>query len=263
MSALQIFSDSFRFYGRLFNKIFWLSVAYSLAPLLLGGGMAGAGQASGSLGLVFLGMMAMMLSICFFYSYQLILIHQFSEEQDDSLRAAFSKALDRTVPFFMSMMAMALFFMVIFVPIMVIGVSVLSPEGQNPEAMSQTTTLLFLLLMLPAAFAMYRLMFVPLYVIVKRAGIKEAFSASNQHIRKNGLVFRGMSLMGLLMLVYIILFVVLQKMIAVEPAALGFLQFALNIIVSPFFAIYLYRLFILSMPAAPVVAETNEENEDG
>ena len=258
MTALQVLTDSFRFYGRLFNKIFWLSVAYTLAPMLLAGVAFGMSQASGSAFMMLLGTVLMFVSISFFYSYQVRLIHQFSDQQNDSLKDAFPHAVNRTMPFLGSMFAMGLFFLVTIVPLMLLAIGLVGVD-EDPAQDASKSSIVLLIVMLPAAFFMYRLMFVPMYVIVKETKVIDAFTASNQHIKKNGLVFRGMGVLLLVTLPYFAIVMLSQHMIALSPAAMGFLQFGLNIIVSPFFAVFMYRLFMVSMPAEPL---DNPEQED-
>jgi len=291
MTAWTIFSDSFRFYGRLFNKIFWLSVAYSLLPFVLGGVMVAAGQASGSVAIMLLGMLVMLLLVGFFYTYQITLIDQFSSQGNDSLRDALPRASNRTLPFLgsgLSLMMVAMLVMLlsgivmaILMPVLGIDVSGLeaattadaaSLENRvelnvdggvalEPNSLSWQDMLLALVMLAPLAWVMYRLIFVPLYVIVDGSSVRESFTLSNQHVRKNRLVFWGLSLMFVVMLFYTLVLTVSQLVLALNPLATAFLQFALNIVLTPFFAVYLYRLFMVSKPVAVQTDSQNPQPE--
>lgn len=258
MTAKQVLTDSFRFYGRLFNKIFWLSIAYNLAPILLAGTAFGVGQALGNNLIVLLGHIATILSISFFYSYQIRLIHQFSETQNDSLRQALPDAMNRTLPFLGAMFVMGGFVLLISLPLAIVMVGVLDIKD-NPDSTSSIIAMSIMFLVM--ALFVYRLMFVPMYVIVAKTKVLNALSASNQHIKNNKLAFRGVITLLIVMLPYLAIIIISQYMIALSPAATGFLQFALNIIISPFIAIYLYRLFIVSMPPEDVVEKLEDESQ--
>ncbi len=258
MTAWTIFSEAFRFYGRLFNKIFWLSVAYSLAPFILGGALIGAGQSSGSALIMLFGMLIMMLTVCFFYTYQITLIDQFSEQGNDSLRDALPRAANRTIPFFGSAMALGLTAFVVMIlsgiafgiVAGVLGLDTSGLQADEKASLSLQDVVLVLLVLAPVIWLMYRLIFVPFYVIADSAGVREAFTLSNQHVRKNKLVFWGLTLVGIFMLIYTLLIMAAQFMMSLNPMAMAFLQFALNIVVTPYFAVYFYRLFKVSKPVA-------------
>ncbi|OUR67101.1 hypothetical protein A9Q73_06255, partial [Bermanella sp. 47_1433_sub80_T6] len=91
MTAIEVFKQSLTFYTRLFNKLIWLSVASSIAPLLVLSS-SGTEQPSG-LALFFIAATSM-----FFSVFMMALIHQFSVHQDDSLNEAFSLTLQKVLP---------------------------------------------------------------------------------------------------------------------------------------------------------------------
>lgn len=253
MTAWNIFTDSFRFYGRLFNKIFWLSVAYSLAPILIGGSIVGVGAESGSALIMFVGAVLAILSVCFFYSYQVSLIHQFSDQNNDSLKDAWPAALNKTMPFLRSSIVVGLFTLAVGFPVMILLGALMGGGEQTAQTIKPTvdTFLMMLVMLLPMAFLMYRLVFVSFYVIVKGVGAVDAMKASNQQVKGDWLVFKALSLLSLVFVPYIAITLIGQHMIALNPAALGFLQFALGVVISPFFVVFLYRLFMVTLPSEP------------
>ena len=83
MTAINILKQSFNFYTRLFNKIFWLSVASSVIPLIHASVFGD--EAPSMIGVLII------MGVSWFFSVAMMaLIHQFSIEQNESLQSAFS-----------------------------------------------------------------------------------------------------------------------------------------------------------------------------
>ena len=53
-------------------------------------------------------------------------------------------------------------------------------------------------------------------------------------------------LLSVVMLAYIVAIVLIGLMVAVGPMAQAILEFAVNVIVLPYFTIFIYRLFVVS-----------------
>ena len=233
MTAIDIFKQSLSFYGRLFNKLFWLSVASSITPLIL---MAGATQDQPP------GMMAVMIIAAFsmFFSvYIMTLIHQFSTEQDDSLRNAFSLTLIKVLPVTLTGFVFGLAVVVVLIPaVLVAGVLA---SGIADEVMRNL--FMAIIITIPLSIVMYRWFFAPYLTLVDGLSPIDAIKASNKQVKGNRLVFRGFTLLSFVVMAYVLVVVVLNLMIAVNPMALGVAQFALNVFVMPFFSVFIYRLF--------------------
>lgn len=236
MTAVDIFKQSLTFYGRLFNKVFWLSVASSIMPLLLLG-------MSGSVQQPSMGSLLLVIIVSMFFSvYLMSFIHQFSTQQDDSLKNAFSLTLQKFLPVTATGIIFGFAVMLVAIPAAVIG-TVFGSGIENEEVRN---LFIALIMMIPLALVMYRWFFAPYQTLVNGLNPIEALKQSNKQVKGNKFVFRGFTLLGLVMVAYVILLVLLNLMIAVNPMALAVAEFALNVITMPFFSIYIYRLFDVS-----------------
>ena len=148
MTAIDIFKQSLTFYTRLFNKIFWLSVASSIVPLI-NSAIFGAAQPSG------LGLLVMMLMSMFFSVYMMALVHQFSTDQDDSLQSAFTLAVNKVMPVVLTSIVMGLFVMVAIIPAGLVG-GILT-AGISDEVLKNT--LMATVIAIPVCMIMYRCFF--------------------------------------------------------------------------------------------------------
>jgi hypothetical protein len=258
MSAFDIFKQSFNFYGRLFNKIFWLSVAYTLVPMLVGGTFFGVAAANENVGMMFLGVIVMLLAVCFFYAYQVMLIDQFSKEQNDSLKDALPKAIAKTLPFLRASLALGVVFILVMIPIVGLA-GAFAGENLTFESDPVRFAIFMLIILGPVAWLAYRLIFVPFHVMIDGSKVFTAFGKSNQQAKSNWLVFKGLTLLGLIMMAYMVVLLLLQFMIALNPIVMAFVQFAFGVLFSPFFTIYLYRLFIVTKPISEPETEGEEQ----
>ncbi len=235
MTAIDIFKQSLTFYTRLFNKIFWLSVASSIVPLI-NSAIFGAAQPSG------LGLLVMMLMSMFFSVYMMALVHQFSTDQDDSLQSAFTLAVNKVMPVVLTSIVMGLFVMVAIIPAGLVG-GILT-AGISDEVLKNT--LMATVIAIPVCMIMYRCFFAVYCTLVDGLNPIEALKASNQQIKGNKLAFNGFMVLGALMGVYALVLVLLNLMIAVNPLILGMFEFALNVFVLPLFTVFIYRLFVVT-----------------
>lgn len=235
MTATDIFKQSLSFYGRLFNKLFWLSVASSIAPLLL---VSGDGQPS------LVAMLIMMVTSMFFSVYIMSLIHQFSQNQNDSLKDAFSLALNKVMP--VTLTSFVLGIAVVLATLPVLLVATLMASAISDEQLR--ALFIAIMIVVPISMVMYRGFFAPYFTLTEGLNPIEALKASNQQVKKNKLIFNGFMVLSFVMLGYILLLVLVGAMIALNPAALAFAEFAINVIVMPFISVYIYRLFVVSKP---------------
>lgn len=235
MTAVDILKQSFTFYGRLFNKVFWLSVASSLSPLIM---FLVVDQSQPGL----VGMLIMMALGLFFSAFMMVLVHQFSQDQNDSLGDAFRLTLQKVLPISATSIIFGLGAVVIAIPAAIIG-SLLA-SGISDEQLK--VTLVAIVISIPICFYMYRCFFAVYFTLVENTTPFDALKASNQLIKKNKLVFNSFMLLSLVMLVYIVLVVLIGLMQAVGPMAQAILEFAVNVIVLPYFTIFIYRLFVVS-----------------
>ena len=235
MTATDIFKQSLSFYGRLFNKIFWISLASTLAPIIF---LSGSDSAQPELVPVLLvAVSAMFLSV-----YMMAFIHQFSDSQDDSLSAAFKLALNKVLPVMLTSFVLGLFVMLAVLPGAILGT--ILAASINDEALRNT--LMAICIAIPVTVVMYRCFFAAYFTLVDGLNPIEALKASNQQVKGNKLIFRSLTLLSFAMLAYIVLLVVIKAMIAVNPAVQAFLEGILNVLFMPFMSVFIYRLFILS-----------------
>ena len=260
-TAVDILKQSFNFYGRLFNKIFWLSVAYSLLPMLIGGAIMGGGAANNSIGIMLLGIAVAMFTVCFFYAYQVVLINQFSEDKNDSLKDALPIALSKTFPFVCSALALGFVFLIVTIPVAGIAGSYLG-EDLTPESDPIKFMVISLIILAPIAWLAYRFIFVPFHVILNGSSIISAFGKSNQQVKSDWLVFRGLNVIGLIFIIYMVGLFLIQFMIALNPMLIAFVQFAFGILISPFFTIYLYRLFVVTQQKSQNESQSTDLDAD-
>lgn len=249
MNSVDIFKQSLNFYGRLFNKIFWLSVASSIMPLLMVA-VIGSGQPS---------IMAMLLvtAISMFFSiYMLTYIHQFSKDQDDSLSSAFKLTLSKFFPVVGTSIVFGLATLISMIPGVIIG-GILA-AGLQDEQLKIGLTAIFALI--PMSFVMYRCFFAVYFTLTDGTPAIDALKISNQLTKKNKLIFRGLMLLSVVMLVYIIAVIIVGQMMAIGTMAIAVLEFALQVIVMPFFTIFIYRLYEVSK--ANMEADSNNQDSE-
>lgn len=235
MTAVDIFKQSLSFYGRLFNKIFWISLASTLVPHIF---LSGADSAQPALlPLLMVAVLAMFLSV-----YMMAFIHQFSDSQDDSLSSAFKLALNKVMPVMLTSFVLGLLVMLAVLPGAILGT--ILAASINDEVLRNT--LMAICIAIPVAVVMYRCFFAAYFTLVDGLNPIEALKASNQQVKGNKLVFRGLTLLSFAMLGYIILLALTQLMIAVNPVVQAFLEGVLNVLFMPFMSVFIYRLFTLS-----------------
>lgn len=235
MTAVDILKQSFNFYGRLFNKVFWLSIASALSPLLMFATM-GDGQPS------LVGTILVMAVSMFFSAYMMVLVHQFSQDQNDSLGDAFRLTLQKVLPISGTSIIFGLGAMVIAIPAAIIG-SLLASGIANEQLQAGFVALV---VAVPISFYLYRCFFAVYFTLLDGTTPFDALKASNQLIKKNVFIFRSFMLLSLIMLAYIVLVILISLMVAVGPMAQAILEFAVNVIVLPYFTIFIYRLFVVS-----------------
>lgn len=236
MTAIDIFKQSLAFYGRLFNKLFWLSVGSSITPLIMIGATTSS-QPPSMFAVLIIAAFSM-----FFSVYIMSLIHQFSSEQDDSLKNAFSLTLSKVLPVTLTGFVFGLAVALVLIPAVLIA-TVLSAGFENEVVRN---AFIMVLAAIPLSIVFYRWFYAPYLTLVDGLSPIDALKASNQQVKGNGLVFRGFTLLGFVMLAYVVALVVISLMIAVNPVALEFAKFAINVIVMPFFSVYIYRLFVVT-----------------
>ncbi len=237
MTATDIFKQSLTFYTRLFNKLFWLSVASSIAPLLVV--MSSGSERPTGFAMFFIMAMSM-----FFSVYMMSLIHQFSQNQDDSLQSAFTLTLKKVLPVTLTGFVFGIFITLALIPGAIIGTVLASGiENENLKNL-----LIGIVIAIPISLVMYRCFFAAYFTLVDGLNPLDALKASNRQVKGNVLIFRSFLLLSLVTLVYVLLLIVINKMIAVNPLALSVLEFALNVISMPFFSVFIYRLFAVSKP---------------
>ena len=235
MTAIDVFKQSLTFYTRLFNKIFWLSVASSIVPFI-NSILFGNAQPSG------LGLLMMMVMSMFFSVYMMALVHQYSTEQDDSLSSAFTLAVNKVMPVVLTSFVLGIFVMLAIIPSALVG-GILS-SGISDEVLRNT--LMATLIAIPVCLIMYRCFFAAYCTLVDGLGPVEALKASNKQIKGNKLAFNGFMLLGALTGAYALALLLLNLMIAVNPLILGMFEFALNVFVLPIFTVFIYRLFVVT-----------------
>ena len=237
MTAVEVFKQSLTFYTRLFNKLVWLSAASSIAPLLVLA-MSGTGQPSG-IALFFIAATSM-----FFSVFMMALIHQFSVHQDDSLNEAFSLTLKKVLPVTLTGIVFGLLIMLAIFPSAVVG-AILSAGIENEYLKN---LFVGIIIAIPIVLIMYRCFFAAYFTLVDGLNPFEALKASNKQVKGNQLIFRGFMLLSVVTAIYMLILIVLNMMIALNPMVLGVMEFALNVIVMPFFSVFIYRLFALTKP---------------
>lgn len=251
MTAVDIFKQSLTFYGRLFNKIFWLSVASSLVPLLIFGGTATQGQMN-PMAMLVGGLMSM-----FFSVYVMCLIHQYSTEQDDSLGSAFSLTAKKFLPITITSFVFGIGAIVVGLPAALVATIL----GAGIADKGLQAGFITLIVIIPLGWYMYRCFFAPYQTLAFSKNPIDALKASNQQIKGNKLVFRGFTLLSFVMLAYLIVVLLLNHMLAVSPAARTFAEFTIGVFVMPFFSIFIYRLFFVSLPPSDSKEEQDDSNE--
>lgn len=244
MKATDLFGQSLNFYGRVFNKVFWLSVASSISPLLM---LVFIGSEGGNaLGLFVVAVISMFFSI-----YMLAFIHQFSKDRDDSLQEAFRLTLKKFFPMVLTSFVFGLFTILITIPGAIIG-SVFA-AGIADE---QTKTLLIALIaLIPLSFYLYRCFFAMYFTLTDGLGPIQALKASNELTKKNKFIFRAFLVLSVVMLVYLVLLLLVGHMLAIGTMAIGVLEFALQVMVMPFFTIFIYRMYEVAKEQRPNVIE--------
>jgi len=249
MNSVDIFKQSLNFYGRLFNKIFWLSVASSITPLLMVA-YVGSGQTN-ILGMLFVGAISMFFSI-----YMLAFIHQFSKDQDDSLAQAFKLTLSKFFPVVVTSIVFGIATVLAIIPGAIVG-GILS-AGLEDEQLKIGLATIFALI--PMSFVLYRCFFSVYFTLTDGTPAIEALKISNQLTKKNKLIFRALMLLSVVMLAYVVVLLIVGQMIAVGTLAIAILEFALQVIIMPFFTIFIYRLYEVSK--AEMEANLNKQDSE-
>jgi len=244
MKASNLVNQSLNFYGRVFNKVFWLSVASSISPLLM---LAFIGQGSVSgLGLFLVALVSMFFSI-----YMLAFIHQFSKDQDDSLGQAFQLTLQKFFPMVATSFVFGLFTILIAIPGAIIG-------GIFASGIADEQTkafLIALIAMIPVSFYLYRCFFAMYFTLTNGLGPIQALKASNELTKKNKFIFRAFLVLSVVMLVYMVLLLLVGQMIVFGTMAIGVLEFALQVMIMPFFTIFIYRMYEVALEQRPLESE--------
>lgn len=252
MTAIEIFKQSLSFYGRLFNKLFWLSVASSITPLMMFSVTSAEQQPS-------IGAVMIIAAFSMFFSvFIMSLIHQFSSEQDDSLKNAFSLTLTKVLPVTLTGFVFGLAVALVLVPSLFVGA--LLSSGIADEAMRNM--FIMLVAAIPLSIVFYRWFYAPYLTLVDGLSPIEALKASNKQVKGNRLIFRSFTLLGFVMLAYVLALVLLNFMIAVNPMALALAEFALNVVVMPFFSVFIYRLFSVTKIKSETETETETDKTD-
>ena len=249
MTAVEILKQSFAFYGRLFNKLFWLSVASSITPLIMVL-ITSSGQPPSVIAIMFIAALSM-----FFSVYMMSLIHQFSVDQDDSLKSALSLTLTKVLPVTATGFVFGLAAVLVIIP--AAFVATLLGSGIANEMMRNMFMLV--IVAIPLSFVMYRWFFAPYLTLVDGLSPIDAIKASNKQVKNNRTIFRGFTLLSFVALAYVLVLVVLNLMIAVNPMALGVAEFALNVVVMPFFSVFIYRLFSVTKIKPEESSEDDEQ----
>jgi len=244
MKATDLITQSLNFYGRVFNKVFWLSVASSISPLLMLA-FIGQGSVSG------LGLFVVTLVSTFFSIYMLAFIHQFSKDQDDSLGQAFQLTLQKFFPMVATSFVFGLFTILIAIPGAIIG-------GIFASGIADEQTkafLIALIAMIPVSFYLYRCFFAMYFTLTNGLGPIQALKASNELTKKNKFIFRAFLVLSVVMLVYMVLLLLVGQMIAFGTMAIGVLEFALQVMIMPFFTIFIYRMYEVALEQRPLDSE--------
>ncbi len=155
MTAIEVFKQSLTFYTRLFNKLIWLSVASSIAPLLVLSS-SGTDQPSG-LALFFIAATSMLFSV-----YMMALIHQFSVHQDDSLNKAFSLTLKKVLPVTLTGIVFGLLIMLAIFP----GATVAAILSAGIENEALKNLFVFIIMAIPITLIVYRCFFAAYFTLV-------------------------------------------------------------------------------------------------
>ncbi len=180
------------------------------------------------------------------------LIHQFASNQDDSLSEALSLTLKKVMPVTLTGLVLGLLIMLAVFPGAIVG-SILASGIENEYFKN---VFVGIVIAIPISFIMYRCFFAAYFTLVDGLSPMDALKASNQQVKGNTLIFRGFMLLSVVMAFYLMLLVIFNMMIAVNPVALSFLEFVLNVLVMPFLSVYIYRLFALTKPS-----ESQEQEE--
>jgi uncharacterized membrane protein len=107
-------------------------------------------------------------------------------------------------------------------------------------------TFVGLIVAVPMCFYLYRCFFAVYFTLVDGTTPFDALKASNQLIKNNTFIFRSFMTLSFVMLFYVAAVVLIGLMVAVGPMAQAILEFAVNVIVLPYFTIFIYRLFVVS-----------------
>ena len=235
MTAIDILKQSFIFYTRLFNKIFWLSVASSVIPLFHTAVFSG-DQVS------VLGTL-MIVGVSWFFSvYMMALIHQFSTEQDESLKSALSLTGKKLAPIIMTNLAFGFLVILVMIPAILIGGILTS--GLNDEVLKNS--IMTVLVAAPVILAVYHGFLASYFTLVNDLNPVEAIKASYNQTKNNKLYFRGILTLFWGFVLYLIVLNLLKLMIALNPFVLGMIEFTFSVFVLPLFTVFIYRLFVVT-----------------
>ena len=235
MTAINILKQSFNFYTRLFNKIFWLSVASSVIPLIHASVFGD--EAPSMIGVLII------MGVSWFFSVAMMaLIHQFSIEQNESLQSAFSLTLKKLGPVILTNFALGILIFLIMIPAVLVG-SILS-AGIADENLKNTV--MAVVVGIPVILAVYHCFLSSYFTLVDDLNPIEAIKSSYYQSKKNKLYFNGVMILVLGFGLYFIILNLLKLMIGVNPLILGLFEFSLSVFVLPLFSVFIYRLFILT-----------------
>jgi hypothetical protein len=248
MTAVEIFKQSLSFYGQLFNKLLCLSIVSSITPLIMVG-ITSTGEPPNVVAIMFIAALSV-----FFSVYMMSLIHQFSVDQDDSLKNAFSLTLSKVLPVALTGFVFGLAVVLVIIPASF--VATILGSGITDEMMRNI--FMMVIIAIPLSVVMYRCFFAPYLTLVDGLSPIDAIKASNKQVKGNRTIFYGFTLLSFVVLAYVIVLVVLNLMIAVNPMALDVAEFLLNVIALPFFSVFIYRLFSVTKIKVEEISKDNE-----
>ncbi len=244
MTAIDIFKQSLAFYGRLFNKIFWVSLVLNLIPIIFEASKGSESQVSGTSIydlIVFLIMIYVLL-------FEMVLIHRFSEHGDDDYASSFLPSLKLLPHYILQSLIIGL----ACIPLLILGVSVgqllLPIEEMQNIINSGSLDFRMIVYILPIIWFLYRAPFSQWYLVANDDTPLTAIKNSFKHTKQNITYLKGIGFFVFLLIVNVMFSALIGKMIALGPAISEFLVFSFNVFFAPVVTIYLYRLFIITKP---------------
>lgn len=213
-------------------------------------GITSTGESPSVMPIMFIAALSM-----FFSVYMMSLIHQFSVDQNDSLKHAFALTLSKVVPVTVTGFVFGLAAVLVIIP--AAFVATLLGSGIADETMRNI--FIMVIIAIPLSVVMYRCFFAPYLTLVDGLSPIDAIKASNRQVKGNRTIFYGFTLLSFVVLAYVIVLAVLKLIIAVNPMALGVAEFALNVVFMPFFSVFIYRLFSVTKIQVEEASEDNEK----